>query len=106
MLLEAKGVEVKECSSGIEGIKALETDSYDLVISDINMNDGDGNYVLKQMSLMGLKTPLYLFSNDLKLQKITYPYYKGRFEKMDFKLLIDNILKMKLDLRNSETDLK
>jgi DNA-binding response OmpR family regulator len=45
-LLQIRGFEVEVATSGDEGIRKIQKDNYDIMISDISMPDGDGNKVL------------------------------------------------------------
>jgi DNA-binding NtrC family response regulator len=47
--LKPEGYEVKVVPSGIEGLKAIEKESFDLVLTDLKMPDIDGIEVLKRI---------------------------------------------------------
>lgn len=49
LLLKGYGYEVEEASSGIEACKKAERDNFDVVLTDLKMNDMDGIEVLKRI---------------------------------------------------------
>lgn len=49
LLLEDEGHQVVEADSGGSAIRALEDDTFDLVVSDIVMPDGDGIELIKEL---------------------------------------------------------
>ncbi len=62
-LFEINGFEVGTASSGKEGLKYLQTERVDLVISDINMPNGDGLFLLQEYTkLFPTNPPYFIFA--------------------------------------------
>jgi CheY-like chemotaxis protein len=61
MLLESKGHHASQANSGIEGLQALDKESYDLIISDIRMPDCDGIEFLEQIKLKMDPIPPFIY---------------------------------------------
>lgn len=61
----ARGLQcqVTEAEDGLEAVKALQADTFDLVITDINMPNMDGlSLVQKVRSDLGLKVPMIIIT--------------------------------------------
>jgi CheY-like chemotaxis protein len=56
--LVSAGHEVKAVSSGRRALDALETGTFDLVITDLFMADGDGTELIMSMRARGHATPV------------------------------------------------
>ncbi len=61
--LQKAGIEVQAVFSGDEGIREIETNTYDLVLLDIMMPTIDGWEVLSRIKAAGLKTKVIVTSN-------------------------------------------
>lgn len=65
LMLEAEGYVVEQASDGVEAIVILNTKSFDLVMSDIEMPGLDGFTMLQALQSKNLVTPLvFLTAND------------------------------------------
>jgi CheY-like chemotaxis protein len=53
-----KGFTVLTAESGNSALELVKSNKIDLVISDIRMPDGDGIFLLEQLRLQGIETPL------------------------------------------------
>lgn len=60
-LLEMNGFQVSTAKSGKEGLLCLQKDKFDLIISDINMPNGDGLYLLEEYIKIFPSAPPYFF---------------------------------------------
>ena len=61
-VVQSNGIDSEAAFSGDEAIKLLETDSYDLILLDINMNGLDGFEVIQILRGKGIKTPIIIVS--------------------------------------------
>lgn len=61
-VVQSNGIDSETAFSGDEAIKLLETDSYDLILLDINMNGLDGFEVIQILRGKGIKTPIIIVS--------------------------------------------
>ena len=67
-------LEAKAVFNGAEALKILETEKYDLVLTDLMMPDVDGFTLLKVLRAKNIKIPVIISSNlsqeeDIKLTK-------------------------------------
>jgi DNA-binding response OmpR family regulator len=67
-------LEAKAVFNGAEALKILETEKYDLVLTDLMMPDVDGFTLLKELRAKNIKIPVIISSNlsqeeDIKLTK-------------------------------------
>ncbi len=62
LMLGQTGHAVDLASNGIEGQRALDSDTYDLVITDVFMPEADGFDVLRHMKSKQLSTPVIVMS--------------------------------------------
>lgn len=69
------GISIKCASSATEAYKELENAEYDLIICDMMMPVNDGLKFAKQISAMGIETPLMLTSGIPDL--MSFNEYKG-----------------------------
>jgi DNA-binding response OmpR family regulator len=58
MSLSLLGAEVDLAASGRLGLEQVRAGSFDLVLSDIRMNDGDGIWLCREVSKMGSRRPV------------------------------------------------
>lgn len=61
-MLKASGAEVYAASTGREALQALEQTSYDVVLSDIHMDDMDGIELLKNIRRQAVDLPVILMT--------------------------------------------
>ena len=57
------GFEVKVSNDGVEAIKLIKEESYDLILLDLMMDKKDGFAVLEDMQNANIKTPVIVTSN-------------------------------------------
>ena len=57
MILEKEGYDVKTASSGKEGLNCALSDSPDIIISDIRMDDMDGTEIFQLLRSRGKNIP-------------------------------------------------
>ena len=77
LYLREQGYEVVSCSDGVEGLSALEKDSFSMIISDIMMPNMDGFTFAESVRTTDTKTPiLFMTAKDDKASKL-YAYKLG-----------------------------
>ena len=62
LVLTKNGYTVKGVSNGQEALDAMETEYYDLIISDIMMPVMDGYELVRQLREVGDKTPVLMIT--------------------------------------------
>ena len=60
--LKEAGFDVKLAKNGVEGISQFKRESFDLVISDLRMDEMDGIGVLKEVKRISPKTPVIIIT--------------------------------------------
>ena len=74
--------DLQEASDGLQAIEALKNDSFDLIISDINMPNMNGVEFISLVKSMGIKTPILVVSSESEDKFfITIKYGAGGFMK-------------------------
>ena len=68
LLLMDYGHDVFEVSSGHEAITFLDRESVDLVISDLEMPNGDGRWLIREMKAHYQRVPIIILSGDVTAQ--------------------------------------
>ena len=64
-LLSEKGYSVVTASSGREALERFSRDSFDLVITDLAMPDGDGFKLLEEIKEISPHTPVIVFTGKI-----------------------------------------
>lgn len=64
-LLSEKGFSVVTASSGREALERFSRDSFDLVITDLAMPDGDGFKLLEEIKEISPHTPVIVFTGKI-----------------------------------------
>jgi len=77
--LEKEGFTVQKCSNGKEGLKKLEENTYDLVITDLNMPYANGFEVMSRIRSQERheKTPVIVITSMGSESAITQCYHIG-----------------------------
>jgi EAL domain-containing protein (putative c-di-GMP-specific phosphodiesterase class I) len=80
-VLYRSGHEAFEVESGRQAIAALESESFDVIISDIHMPDGDGLVLLREVRRVDLDVPVILMSGvpDVRLAAAALEYGAFRY---------------------------
>jgi YesN/AraC family two-component response regulator len=68
LLMEGKFL-VKEAASGSEALELLMQESFDVIISDFEMNGGNGFWLLKKVKELQLDTHFIIFSGQIFLSR-------------------------------------
>jgi type IV pilus assembly protein PilB len=77
ILLETAGYDVEQVSDGVEAIVTLQTSSYDLILSDIEMPGLDGFTMLHALQSKNLDTPLVFLTGNDSMDKEEKGYELG-----------------------------
>lgn len=56
------GISITEAHDGIEAFKKIENETFDLIITDINMPNMDGLKLIENIRLMGLQIPIVILT--------------------------------------------
>lgn len=89
--LNFSGFYVQKAISGNEAISILKNETFDLILSDVRMKDGNGFELLDYVKKNNLKLNFYFMSADLSLTDAEFQQYQiaGHFRKpFDFDELI------------------
>jgi two-component system response regulator PilR (NtrC family) len=99
ILLEREGYQSDQAESAEAAIKLLETDSYDLVISDVNMPGLDGLALLERIKKDAPETAVLMITaystaeQAVEAMKLgAYDYIAKAFKVEDIKVLVRNAL--------------
>ncbi len=113
--LEISGYEAQAVQNGIEGLKCMENNTYDLIFLDIKLPELSGTEVLKRIRSKGINTPVIIITayptvknavECTKMGAVSYlqkPFTADRLKNtleslnLDFK---DNIQEEKVDIKN------
>lgn len=113
--LEISGYEAQAVQNGIEGLKFMENNTYDLIFLDIKLPELSGTEVLKRIRSKGINTPVIIITayptvknavECTKMGAVSYlqkPFTADRLKNtlgslnLDFK---DNIQEEKVDIKN------
>ncbi len=108
-LLNKEGFTVRSARDGLEGIRALRTEDFDLVITDLKMPGADGIEVLKEAKklkdniLVVIITAYGTLENALEAIKLgAYDYITKPFKLQELLILVENAMKRHELLRENE----
>ncbi len=90
------GALVTEAASGQAAWKALQVESFDIIISDIRMKDGDGLFLLGQVQTLDPnRRPLFYICtgyDDLTAGRVPEGQVRGKFSKpFDLECIVQKI---------------
>lgn len=97
-ILEEKDHDVQEAADGVEGLKKLEQDSFDLCLCDIKMPKMDGLEVLEQAKESGMTTNFIIISAHGTIDVAVEAVKKGAF---DFLQKPFDLGRLEITLRNA-----
>lgn len=87
--------EVTTCSNGIEAMKLLSNNYYDLIISDFDMRvaNGSGLDLFQFIQNQKITTPFYLFTSDFYLNFDQYTSFENfkYIDKLKFEDLLSEV---------------
>jgi DNA-binding NtrC family response regulator len=79
-ILTYEGFEVSEAQDGVEGVKAVEKGSFDVILCDIKMPKMDGIEVLEKIQEMAPETPVVIVSGHGNIDTAVEAIKKGAFD--------------------------
>ena len=108
-LLDARGYRSKGVASGVEAIRALETEDFDVVVLDLKMPGMDGLTTLKEIKKLGLFTQTLILTGhgsiDSALEAIklgAYDYLTKPCQISELVEKIEGAWEIKDDLRRQD----
>ena len=102
LMLDKEGYQVTLAASGEEALKVLENNTFDLVITDIRMQDIDGIDVLKKAKALSPESVVIMISAFATaetaveaMKEGAYDYIPKPFKNRDFKKIVRDALESK-----------
>ncbi len=80
ILLETAGYDISQASDGVEAIVNLQTNNYDLILSDIEMPGLDGFTMLQALKSKNMETPLIFLTGNDSMDKEEQGYELGALD--------------------------
>ena len=94
-LLKARGMTVKRADSVATGRRALDAESFDVILSDLGLPDGSGHDLLRQARAAGVATPAVVlsgFGSDRDREQSAPAGFAEHLTKpIDFDALVDAV---------------
>lgn len=91
-ILSYEGYEVTEAQDGIEGLKFVEKDKFDIILSDIKMPKMDGIEVLEKLQEISPETPVVMISGHGNIDTAVEAIRKGAFDYISKPLDLNRML--------------
>src|ERR1700688_3579513 len=110
VLLSSEGYRVELAGNAIDGLKRLETSTYDLVLVDLMMPDKSGMEVLEEIRMRDRETPLFMItaygSIEVAVEALkrgANDYFAKPWDNEKLLIEIDNMIaKRRLERENTE----
>ncbi|MBK9638396.1 MAG: sigma-54-dependent Fis family transcriptional regulator [Bacteroidetes bacterium] len=97
-ILEYEKHEVQDACDGIDGLKKLEVDKFDIIFCDIKMPRMDGTEFLDKTTEMNIDTPIIMISGHGTIETAVEAIKKGAYDFIPKPLDLNRIL---ITLRNA-----
>lgn len=91
-ILTYEGYEVTEAQDGMEGLKFVEKDKFDIILSDIKMPKMDGIEVLEKLQEITPETPVVMISGHGNIDTAVEAIRKGAFDYISKPLDLNRML--------------
>ncbi|HMT29289.1 MAG TPA: sigma-54 dependent transcriptional regulator [Bacteroidia bacterium] len=91
-ILTYEGYEVTEAQDGMEGLKFVEKDKFDIILSDIKMPKMDGIEVLEKLQEISPETPVVMISGHGNIDTAVEAIRKGAFDYISKPLDLNRML--------------
>ena len=78
--LEKSGYKVDVCTSGAEGLKHIQEREFDIVVTDVRMDDVDGMEILNKVNQQSPKTKVIIITGYATIELAREAMAKGAFE--------------------------
>ena len=79
-ILSYEGFEVVQAQDGAEGLKLVQSDKFDVILSDIKMPKMDGIEVLQKIQEIASDTPVVMISGHGNIETAVEAIRKGAFD--------------------------
>lgn len=97
-ILEYEGHEVQDAPDGLEGLKKIETEKFDIILSDIKMPKMDGMELLDKILELQNETPIIMISGHGTIETAVEAIKKGAYDFISKPLDLNRML---ITLRNA-----
>lgn len=91
-ILTYEGFEVVEAQDGMEGLKFVEKEKFDIILSDIKMSKMDGIEVLEKLQELSPETPVVMISGHGNIDTAVEAIRKGAFDYISKPLDLNRML--------------
>lgn len=91
-ILTYEGFEVIEAQDGMEGLKFVEKEKFDIILSDIKMPKMDGIEVLEKLQELSPETPVVMISGHGNIDTAVEAIRKGAFDYISKPLDLNRML--------------
>lgn len=91
ILLKKEGYEVVASSSGREGLQLIRDEDFDLIVTDLNMADGDGMFLLKEAKKLQSGVPVIMVTAFATTDSAVEAMKEGAFDYVSKPFKIDEI---------------
>ncbi|MBK7391375.1 MAG: sigma-54-dependent Fis family transcriptional regulator [Bacteroidetes bacterium] len=91
-ILTYEGFEVVEAQDGMEGLKFVEKEKFDIILSDIKMPKIDGIEVLEKLQELSPETPVVMISGHGNIDTAVEAIRKGAFDYISKPLDLNRML--------------
>ncbi|MBK7967552.1 MAG: sigma-54-dependent Fis family transcriptional regulator [Bacteroidetes bacterium] len=91
-ILTYEGFEVVEAQDGMEGLKFVEKEKFDIILSDIKMPKMDGIEVLEKLQELSPETPVVMISGHGNIDTAVEAIRKGAFDYISKPLDLNRML--------------
>src|SRR4051812_26703351 len=91
ILLTKEGYEVVAASDGVEALRMIREQSLDLVISDLQMKNGDGMILLKEAKKLQSETPVIMITAYATTDSAVEAMKAGAFDYLSKPFKIEEI---------------
>lgn len=79
-ILEYEGHEVQDAPDGLEGLKKIEAEKFDIILSDIKMPKMDGMELLDKILELQNDTPIIMISGHGTIETAVEAIKKGAYD--------------------------
>ena len=78
--LEKSGYEVESYDNGKDALERLESQAFDIVVTDVRMDDIDGIQILERVRAAGIRTKVILITGYATVEVAREALVKGAFD--------------------------
>lgn len=92
-MLSGKGYETITAENGIQGIKIIENESVDMILTDINMAEMDGLEFIEKIKIIKPQLPVIIMTSDPNVPKVKKALQHGALDFLEKPFDLDHIFK-------------